>query len=114
MIYEGEYLNENRWKPKACDNNNPNGRIFGCEYDSDTGSLVFEGEYLNGARNGIGKQYDDYDGKLIYEGEYLNGLRNGRGKEYNPKDMLIFEGEYSNGLRWNGKLYDMINKTSMN
>jgi len=37
-------------------------------------SLRFEGEYLNGLRNGKGKQYD-YDGKLIFEGNFINGNR---------------------------------------
>ena len=45
--------------------------------------LIFEGEYKNGKRNGIGKEYDKYSyGKLIYEGEYLDGKRNGIGKDY--------------------------------
>ena len=30
----------------------------------------------NGERNGKGKEY--YNGKLIFEGEYLNGKRNGK------------------------------------
>ena len=30
---------------------------------------------------GIGKEYY-IDGTIIFEGEYLNGIRNGRGKEY--------------------------------
>ena len=60
--------------------------------------LKYEGEYLNGKRNGKGfdkndnliyelkdgkgyiKEYDS-DGELIFEGEYLNGERNGKGKE---------------------------------
>ena len=33
---------------------------------------MFEGEYLNGERNGKGKKYDWY-GELEFEGEYLNG-----------------------------------------
>ena len=45
------------------------------------GILEFEGEYLNGQRNGKGKEYDSR-GKLIFEGEYLNGKKNGKGKEY--------------------------------
>ena len=39
------------------------------------GKLIFEGEYLNGNRNGKDKEYDK-DGKVIFEGEYLNGERN--------------------------------------
>ena len=71
------------------------------KYD-DYGRLKFEGEYLNGQRNGKGKEYDGYC-RLIFEGEYLNGQRNGKGKEYDYKGELMFEGEYLNGKRWNGK-----------
>ena len=48
---------------------------------NDNNKLIFEGEYLNGERNGKGKKYYDYG--LIFEGEYLNGKINGNGKEYN-------------------------------
>ena len=44
-----------------------------------------------------GKEY--YYDKLIYEGEYLNGERNGKGKEYDYDDALEFEGEYLNNKR---------------
>ena len=57
--------------------------------------LIFEGEYLKGKRNGKGKEYYS-NGKLKFEGEYLNGKRNRKGKEYNNKDELIFEGECRN------------------
>ena len=36
--------------------------------------VIFEGEYINGKKNGKAKEYN-YNGKLIYEGEYLNGKR---------------------------------------
>ena len=39
--------------------------------------------------------YNDF--KLKYkkfEGEYLNGKRNGKGKEYDNKGSVIYEGEY--------------------
>ena len=35
---------------------------------------MFEGSYLFGKRNGMGKEYDK-TGKLIYEGEYFDGGR---------------------------------------
>ena len=92
----------------------------GREYKLNTNELIFEGEYLNGKRNGKGKEYDD-EVNLIFEGEYLNGnkwngngydnknniaytLKNGNGliKEYYYNGELIFEGEYLNGKR-NGK-----------
>ena len=44
------------------------------------------------------KEYN-FDDELIFEGEYLNGKRNGKGKEYNFYGKLIFEGEYLNGER---------------
>ena len=66
--------------------------------------LIFEGEYLNGERNGKGKEYDE-EGNIIFEGEYLNGKRNGRGKEYNSEGNIIFEGEYLNDYKRRGKAY---------
>ena len=36
--------------------------------------LVFEGEFIDGERNGKGKEYNLFS-KLRYEGEYLNGQR---------------------------------------
>ena len=79
------------------------------EYNEYYDYLGFEGEYLNGKRNGKGKEYN-YDGSLYFVGEYLNGKRNGKGKEYDYfSQKIIFEGEYRNGLRWNGKGYDNNN-----
>ena len=31
---------------------------------------------------------------LCFEGEYLNGIKNGKGKEYNSRTFEVFEGEY--------------------
>ena len=64
--------------------------------------LIYEGEYLNGKRNGKGKLIKK---GIIYECEFLNGKINGKGKEYNSCGLLLFEGEYLNGYRWNGKGY---------
>ena len=58
-----------------------------------TEKMVYEGDYLNGKRNGKGKEYYYHSGKLIFEGEYLNGKRNGKGKEYNNKGELIIDSE---------------------
>ena len=35
------------------------------------------------------KEYDEYD-KLKFEGEYLNGKRNGKGKEYDYGEINIW------------------------
>ena len=64
--------------------------------------LEFEGEYLNGERNGKGKEYD-YTGDILFEGEYLNEKKwNGKGKEYYPNKKLKYEGEYFNRKKWKG------------
>ena len=34
--------------------------------------MIFEGEYVNGIKNGIGKEYDNF-GNVIFTKEYLNG-----------------------------------------
>ena len=108
LIYEGEYLYDSKWSGKGYDIEgnkiyeliNGNGPVK--EYREDFGFPSFEGEYLNGKRNGKGKEYGP-SGKVEYEGEYLNGKRNGKGKEYNDDGELKFAGEYLNGERWNGK-----------
>ena len=46
---------------------------------NDCSRIKFEGEYLNGKRNGKGKEYDE-EGNLIYEGDYINGERKKRSK----------------------------------
>jgi len=73
----------------------------GKEYYLNNDSLIYEGEYLNLKRNGIGKEYNN-DGTLIYDGKYKNGKRYGKGKEYNNDNILIFEGIFINNLKWKG------------
>ena len=68
--------------------------------------MIFEGEYLNGKRNGKGKEFDPRNARLIYNGEYLNGKRNGKGTEYDGVLTVKFEGEFLNGERLNEKKYD--------
>ena len=53
--------------------------------------MEFEGEYLNGKRNGKGKEYDYY-GKLKFEGEYLDD-KNWNGIEYDEKEKNIISME---------------------
>ena len=79
----------------------------GKEYLIDTNILIYEGEYLNKKRHGLGKEYSK-NGVLLYEGEYLNGKRHGLGKEYSKDGELIFEGEYINGKYFNGKGFNIM------
>ena len=60
--FDGEFLNGKEWEGKGYDKNN---------------NIVFE---LKGGK-GLIEKYDNY-GILLFEGEYLNGERNGKGKEY--------------------------------
>ena len=90
----------------------------GKEYDWKD-NLLFEGEFINGVKNGKGKEYyfdenspddnDTYSNEnseginesiLKFEGEYLNGKRNGKGKEYDEYGEIIFEGEFLNGEKY--------------
>ena len=81
LIYEGEYILDKKWEGKGFDGN---------------GNVIYE--LKNG--NGIIKEYEMNKNKLsiIFEGEYKNGRRNGKGKEYR-NGILMFEGEYINGKR---------------
>ena len=109
--FEGEYRDDRQLEGKIYDKTgniiyeikNIDGK--GKEYQY--GNLIFEGEYLDGKRNGKGKEYD-WNGDLIFDGEYLNGERNGKGKEYYYKSKLEFEGEYVNGKKWEGKGYNIF------
>ena len=88
LIFEGEYLNDIRWVGNRFDvkrnirdnlNNDINGKVLEYADESDLiyddKKIIFEGEYLNGMRNGHGKEYDFYsDGNkycwcLTFEGE---------------------------------------------
>ena len=98
LRFEGEYLYDKKWNGKGYDNNgnkiyeliNGNGPVK--EYPKDFDFPSFEGEYLNGKRNGKGKEYN-FD-KINFVGEYLNGKRHGKGKEYRYSNFILQNEEY--------------------
>jgi len=108
LKFDGEYLNGKRWNGKGYDENNvivyelKKGKGHIKEYFH--ANLEFEGEFLNGEKNGKGKKYNILNGKLIFEGEYKNGKINGKGKEYFI-DKLVFDGEYLYDYKIKGKEY---------
>ena len=91
-IYSGRYIiYETKFKGK--------------EYNGYNNKLIYEGEYLNGERNGTGKEFFD-NGYLKYNGQFLKGKKHGIGKEYFDNGEIKYKGEYFNGKIIKGKLYD--------
>ena len=109
---EGEFLNDKKWNVKKYDENDniiyeiKNGQGIVKEYDRKK-RLIFDGEYINGEKNGKAKEYRTYDGYC--ECEYVNGEKTGKAKDYDKNGNVIFEGEYYKGKKWNGKVFDKIN-----
>ena len=109
LIFEGIYFNDKKWEGKGYNilknfvYQLKGGRGSIKEYNK--GELKFEGDYVNGERNGMGKEYND-KGELIFEGEYLNGLKNGKGKEYHDNGELKFEGHYLYNHKLKGREYN--------
>ena len=113
LKYEGNFIKGKKWNGKEYDGSEKNivyklkeGNGF-IKENNLYGQLIFEGNYLNGERNGKGIKYLNYE--LKFKGEYLNGKKNGKGRSYYPSGELKFEGEYFNGKKWNGKGYDNNN-----
>ena len=153
LLFEGEYLNGIEWNGKIKKYERIEPCRFRCGYgcghgfnmfdyeDEDNSEICnekikyiikYEGEYLNGKRNGKGKEFDIngkliYDGKylngekvkqknnindyyeeyiLIFEGELLNGKIHGKVKEYGFNGKIKFEGEYLEGKKISGKEYN--------
>ena len=67
------------------------------------GRVIYEGEFLNDKKNGIGKEFNEY-GRLTFEGEFLYNYRK-KGKYY-FYDKLEFEGEFLFDKKFNGIGYD--------
>ena len=113
LLFEGKYLSDKKWDGKIYDYKVEkeyelkDGKGYIKENISET-KLIFEGEYLEGERNGKGKEYN-FNGDVLYEGGYLNGKKHGKGKEYYCNHQMKFEGDYLNGKKWNGKGYDINN-----
>ena len=83
-IFEGEYLNDRKWKGE------------GEEYDN-FGHLIFKGKYSDDKQTTGNKyRYDIMSKKLRYEGIYKNGKANFE-RYYNKKGDLFAEIIYENG-----------------
>ena len=97
---KGKYIWEDgKYYKGKFKNNLPNGK--GIKYYPN-GSILYEGDFINGKFEGKGKYiYDDGD---YFIGQYKNGLRNGKGTIYYKNGIIMFEGEYINDKKeGNGK-----------
>ena len=64
---------------------------------------MYEGEFKSGLKCGKGKYY--VNGKLIFDGEYVLGAKHGKCKEYDNNGKLIFKGEYHLGTKIDKKCF---------
>ena len=131
--FEGKFLGEKIWNGKIYNYNGneefeiKDGKGFIKEFDNE-GNVIYEGEYLNGKRNGKGKEYflnlilrgwQHYDWNPNFKKEYEPIFRyrfNLFGKESHSLEVwedtarIKFEGEQLNGKRWKGKGYNYFRK----
>ena len=97
--FEGEYLNGKRW----------NGKIYKYNYKIKECTPLLGFNYFE-IKNGKGKIKDYYaNGEIKFEGQYLNGLKNGNGKEYyKSKDFetnrCVYANNNNNICYYKGKL----------
>ena len=110
LMLEGEFLNGKKWNIKEYDKNgeiihelkNGNGYMNSYNFFD---IKIFEGEYINGFKNGKGKEYYE-SGSIKFQGEFFYNLRNGDGKEFYENGKILSEGEYLFGKKWNVKEYN--------
>ena len=117
LKFDGEFRNGRRWTGKGYDTRNvliyeiKEGKGHLKDYGNSSERLMYDGEYLNGFKNGKGKEYNTYNKCLKYEGEFYNGVRHGKGSSYNRYAKLKFKGEFFFGKKWTGKGYEPDGKT---
>ena len=133
LLFIGEHVDDQALKDKINRNGkgneyHENKKVFSGEYKdgkringkgkiyNHNGKLIFEGDYINGKRNGkVIEYYEDTEGNedsestlfVKYEGKYIDDQKNGEGKEFQydeeKNQEIVFEGVYKNGEKWNGK-----------
>ena len=113
LRFEGEYLNGKKWNGKIYESKSKLILLdkfskFQNRKDKKENKEIYNVVYQLKEGKGFIKEYNG-EGGLIFEGEYLNGERNGNGKEYYDSGKLLFEGEYLNDKKWNGKIYEKDN-----
>jgi len=92
QFYEGEFIND---------------LYDGFGYLETIKKICYLGEFKNDNKSGTGVQFSLVD-SYIYEGEWLNNHKNGIGKEILP-DNSEFEGEFLDGKKHGIGIYKMSN-----
>ena len=59
---------------------------------------MFEGEYVQGAKNGCGRKYYPNTGRLMFEGMMKDSKWTGFGRKYYEKGHTCYEGECLNNI----------------
>ena len=79
-------------------------------YYSDGVTMKWEGSCVNGKADGFGKltKYKDGQYESTYEGEFLNGIREGKGK-FSHKSETVLECNFKNGQAIGYGKYDLGN-----
>ena len=65
----------------------------GIKYDKN-GNIIYEGDFINGRREGNGKMFDEIGN--YYIGQFKDNLRNGKGKVFLPNGIMIYNGIFIN------------------
>ena len=112
LKFEGVFKNGKKWTGKGYNIHNElvydikDGKGHIKEYaDMSDERLIYDGDYLNGFRNGKGKEYNTSNRLMKFDGEFYNGVRHGKGKAYDRYEKLKYEGEFFYGKKWNVKGY---------
>ncbi len=61
--------------------------------------LISEGNYINGAKDGVWREYYDHTGSIMIEEVYDNGVQHGRFASFHPNGSVWSEGQFKNGRR---------------
>ena len=48
--------------------------MYGKEYDREGKKVIYEGEFLNGVRQGLGTSYNEKSNEIEYDGEWVEGI----------------------------------------
>ena len=71
--------------------------------DKSTDIIKYQGDFINGLKNGNGKE--TYQNDDIYIGNFKNGMKNGNGKLYSKDGTIKYSGLWSNNEATNDMVY---------